>query len=628
MAGISLNSNILSLRAQRSLDRSTEALGKSSERLSSGLRINRASDDAAGLAIAMGLNSSSRIYTQGIRNVNDAVSMLSIAEGAGREISTLLERLKELATQSASGSYSNAQRTAINSEAQALRAEANRIISVTEFNDLKLLDGTANGLDIQSGENSPTANRLTVGTDKLLSVTLGDGTFQAGVSFLAGDQAQSVASGDFNRDGFVDLVTASNIASNVNVLLGNGDGNYKARVNYSAGSYAEDVVTVDLNGDGYLDLATAASNDHTMNVLLGNGDGTFKAKISYAAGTGSSSISTADFDGDGDADLVVRSSTDSRLNVFINGGTGTFAAGVSYVDSGGSGGVEVSDVNGDGLVDILAVGSGSDAKLGVFFGNGNGTFRARVSYTTGTQPTELTLADINNDGYNDVLISCAQVTDAKIAVLLNNGNGTFATARSVHMLEGTTDVTSGDFNGDGNIDLASLSSFSSYIAINLGNGDGTFNFRTTISNQGANTDILAVDLNGDSVLDLATTSSAFPDIKVRSHIGNSTTYARMANISLATRSGALSALGTIDSAIDRVSQTLGQLGSQQSRLSFELRNLAQARENFQIAESRITNIDVAEESSSLVQNNILQQTAASILGQANVAPNLALILLR
>lgn len=138
---INIRTNIPSLSAQRNLDQSSTALNSSFERLSSGLRINRAKDDAAGLAIAESLKADARVASVAIRNANDGISIINIADQAIGQIGNTLSRLAELAQQSANGVYGNVQRSALNNEFQALMSEIERIAFTTEFNGLKLLSG-------------------------------------------------------------------------------------------------------------------------------------------------------------------------------------------------------------------------------------------------------------------------------------------------------------------------------------------------------------------------------------------------------------------------------------------------------------------------------------------------------
>lgn len=138
---LNIRTNISSLAAQRNLYDSTDRLRTAYERLSSGLRINRAKDDAAGLAIAESLKADARIASVGIRNANDGISIVAITDGAINQITSVLSRLAELAQQSANGVYSNAQRSALQLEFTALMSEMERIAVTTEFNGLKLLSG-------------------------------------------------------------------------------------------------------------------------------------------------------------------------------------------------------------------------------------------------------------------------------------------------------------------------------------------------------------------------------------------------------------------------------------------------------------------------------------------------------
>ncbi len=138
---INLRTNVPSLTAQRNLDSSTNRLNTAYERLSSGLRINRARDDAAGLAIAESLKADSRVASVAIRNANDGISAISIADKAIEQISNVLTRLAELAEQSANGVFANSQRSALQNEFTALTSEIERIAVTTKFNGLNLLSG-------------------------------------------------------------------------------------------------------------------------------------------------------------------------------------------------------------------------------------------------------------------------------------------------------------------------------------------------------------------------------------------------------------------------------------------------------------------------------------------------------
>jgi flagellin len=174
---ISIGSNITSLQAQRRLDSTGTKLSQAFNKLSSGYRINRGADDAAGLAIAESLKAQSRIASQAIRNTNDGISTIAIADGALGEVANILARLAELASQSANGTLSTTQRSVVSNEFVALSSEIERIAAVTEFNGIKLLSGT-NNITIQVGTGSGVSSQI--GYTNQLATLQGIGLGNAG----------------------------------------------------------------------------------------------------------------------------------------------------------------------------------------------------------------------------------------------------------------------------------------------------------------------------------------------------------------------------------------------------------------------------------------------------------------
>ncbi len=163
-----VNNHIASINAQRNLGVSTAQLEGSVARLSSGLRITRAADDAAGLGISETLRAQIRSINQAVRNSNDGISLLQIADGGAEGIGNLLGRLRELAEQSASGILGSNERSFLDQEFVALRSEIDRISSVTEFNGVKLLSGTTNdSLSIQIGFRSSANDTLAINLNDL-----------------------------------------------------------------------------------------------------------------------------------------------------------------------------------------------------------------------------------------------------------------------------------------------------------------------------------------------------------------------------------------------------------------------------------------------------------------------------
>ncbi|MGH0033730.1 MAG: flagellin [Myxococcota bacterium] len=160
--GLRVNTNVSSLNAQRNLMNTTNSLQRSLERLSSGLRITRAADDAAGLAISEQFRADIRSLGQAQRNANDGISLLQVAEGALDESSSTLIRLRELAVQSANGTLGTDERASLNAEFQALVSEIDRIANVTEFNGTAVLNNSGLQVTFQVGINNTANDRITV----------------------------------------------------------------------------------------------------------------------------------------------------------------------------------------------------------------------------------------------------------------------------------------------------------------------------------------------------------------------------------------------------------------------------------------------------------------------------------
>ena len=169
-----INTNVSSMVAQKNLSKAQYAMDRSMERLSTGMRINRAADDATGLALSEGLQAEVASLNQAKRNANDGISLLQVAEGALNEIGTNLIRLRELAIQSANGTLDNTKRIFVQQEFAALLNEIDRIAEVTDFAGIKLLNGgSAAGVTLQVGSDNDTFNQLTVTLDDVRSNQLG-----------------------------------------------------------------------------------------------------------------------------------------------------------------------------------------------------------------------------------------------------------------------------------------------------------------------------------------------------------------------------------------------------------------------------------------------------------------------
>ena len=165
-----INTNVMSLTAQRNLNSSQGALATSMQRLSSGLRVNSAKDDAAGLAIAERMNTQVRGMNVAIRNANDGISLSQTAEGGLQEMSNMLQRMRELAVQSVNGTNSSADRGNLNAEFSALNQEIGRIADTTKFNNLSILKSSGS-ISFQVGANTGSTNKLAIDLVSMTSLT-------------------------------------------------------------------------------------------------------------------------------------------------------------------------------------------------------------------------------------------------------------------------------------------------------------------------------------------------------------------------------------------------------------------------------------------------------------------------
>ena len=187
-----INTNLLSLTTQNNLNKSQSSLGTAIERLSSGLRINSAKDDAAGQAIANRMTSQVKGMTQAARNANDGISLVQTAEGNLNEINTNLQRIRELSVQAATDTNGSSDLTSINTEIKQRLAEIDRIAGAANFNGKKLLDGSVStALKIQVGAGTSSNDTISIDSNALINAT--SGTLSAGLSTAISDNASAQA---------------------------------------------------------------------------------------------------------------------------------------------------------------------------------------------------------------------------------------------------------------------------------------------------------------------------------------------------------------------------------------------------------------------------------------------------
>lgn len=252
----------------------------------------------------------------------------------------------------------------------------------------------------------------------------GDGTFQPPVNYATGRYPVFVTVGDFRRDGKLDLATANPGSTSISVLLGNGDGTFQNHVDYETGRITGRlplfIAVGDFNNDGYPDLVAASIAHFDLCVFLGKGDGTFRPHLNNYSGQNPYGVAVGDFNGDGNADLVAPNYyglSNGMVSVLLGNGNGTFQGNVQYPAGPATFNIAVSDFNGDGKLDIVTGGTDS---IDILLGNGDGTFRTPMDYLVGSEPISVAVADLNHDGAPDIVT--ANNNGSTVSVLLNIGH--------------------------------------------------------------------------------------------------------------------------------------------------------------------------------------------------------------
>lgn len=352
-------------------------------------------------------------------------------------------------------------------------------------------------------------------------------SFTPAFGYAVGNSPRAEAVGDFNNDGKQDLVVANGNGGSVSVLLSNGDGIFLPAINTNIPNLSDpdpfkggppplpqlrSVAVGDFNNDGNLDIVVTSTYSQLgpfnsritqgqLTVLLGNGTGNFPTNTFYTSGTAfPDGVAVGDFDDDGSRDVVTAFGNFNAVVVLPGKGDGTLDLDREgdYDVVGGPVFVAIDDVNGDGKLDVVTANSGTNS-VSVLLGNGDATLQAPVVYAAGTNPTALALGDVNGDGKLDLVT--ANKGSNGVSVLLGNGDGTFQSAVAYAAGTGPTAVALGDFNQDGQPDLAVTNATG--VTVLLGVGDGTFRKAHSYSTASGPAAVAVGNFNGDAFPDLA-----------------------------------------------------------------------------------------------------------------------------
>ncbi len=511
--GISVNTNVMSLNAQRNLGNSQNALNRSMQRLSSGLRINSAKDDAAGLAISDRMTSQITGLNQAVRNSNDGISLAQTAEGALQESTNILQRMRELAVQSANDSNSASDRQSLQDEVNQLKQELDRIAETTQFNGKKLLDGSMTSAQFQVGANS--GETISFGINSAQTTDLGNNSLKTNND--TGIESATAAATDAggNNNNAEQILTVVGAQGSADVSIGAGD---------TAAVVAEKVNAATAETGVTAEAKTTA----TLSELSNNGS------ISFALqGTNTDAVTIS---------ATVLKDDLSNLVSAVNQQTGN--TGIT------------ASLSADKKSVVLEQSDGYDIKIANF------EHGAAVTDTaSGGTEVEQTIKITGNQG------SAVTLTDGGTNAEGDQEDSTIVGGEVTYNSSGSFNITSSVASGDGSM----------------------FNSAASAANVSELQSVNAIDIT---------------------------------NVE-----GAGNAIDTIDGALMQIDNIRGELGAVQNRFESTIANLSNVSENLSAARSRILDADIAQESSNMTKQNILQQAGVSILAQANQAPQLALSLL-
>jgi len=727
----------MSLNAQRNLGQSQSALAKSMQRLSSGLRINSAKDDAAGLSISDRMTSQIRGLNQAGRNANDGISLAQTAEGALQETTNILQRMRELSVQSANDTNSASDRTSLQAEVNQLKQEMTRIANTTTFNGKNLLDGTMSNAQFQVGANSNQTISFSIASAK--AVNLGSNSLATNnangieVATYRGDVATNGAQSG-NTGALAATGASVNGVTGETLTIADASGNtvgsvvvagneqmsaVKAALNGVTGVAATGTNQVKLSGGvdgggtGVLtingqSLGAGLLTSADLMATAVNANATLQAQGVFAKSDGTNAFLYNNTGADITVNLTVAGTlnaqgADGAAAVGLTGavaGTREMTAGGSlnldmsqgYTISTGAtnqlftasgvqtttkaGYADTTGGNAVGLQNLTIIGPQGSATAAIAAHStaaGIATAVNTNSATTGvtaTASTTATLFGLSADGTvgftlmgsNTTAINIsATVTSADLSALSKAINDEAGRTGITATLAGSNtrivltqaegqDIKIGNFTHtaavDGQNQVTALTTGTG-TAINaygteqslkvLGN-EGNDASATVLYDGGKRTAADSTVVGGEVSFfgsgdfnvtsDIASTNAGGSIFSGIAGHANVSTLASVDNVDITTVAGAANAIKTIDGALGQVDNIRGDLGAIQNRFESTIANLSNVSENLSAARSRILDADIAQETSAMTKNNILQQAGVAILAQANQAPQLALSLLK
>lgn len=328
-------------------------------------------------------------------------------------------------------------------------------------------------------------------------------------TFTVGNSPSSVIATDINGDGKLDLVSAnSSIPGTLTVLTNNGSGSFGFYATLPVGRSPQCVVAADINGDGKPDLISANLFDNSLTVLTNDGSGGFIFDATLPVGNNPECVVSADINGDNNVDLISASYYPNTLTVLTNNGSGSFGSNstvtVGNIAQSGIQCVVAADINGDSNLDLITA-NYLAGTLAVLTNNGNGTFDPYATIAISGLPISVTVADVNDDGRLDLIsATLGGFNNNSLTVFTNNNKGGFGLNATIPLPSGSNPycVVAADINGDGKVDLISANQGNNTLTVFTNNGSGIFGLNATLIVGSGPQCIMSADLNGDGKPDL------------------------------------------------------------------------------------------------------------------------------
>ena len=615
--------NMQAANANRMLNITTSAQSKSTEKLSSGYRINRAADDAAGLSISEKMRKQIRGLDKASSNAEDGVSAVQTAEGALTEVHSMLQRMNELATQAANGTNSkDTDRKAIQDEIDQLTTEIDRVSETTKFNETYLLKGNVDGASSKvklNAHDAGLAGKLTdngngTATFKADTLAVGDKVKIAGKEYTIGNSAKS---SDYAKKGDAavkpiaagDSVTSGNTTTSIVKKItttdatDTGTGKIGAAATDAAGKWVAGDTIVDANGDTWTYSTTLKLAD---NATTGGTDKGFYKTNSDGTNTTKAIANTTDLLKAGAK--ITTASTDTTLQK-LNG--------LEVVDDLGKNEVSIADDTA-----IKALQDGIKAGDTVSVGGTTKTVTAETPKTFDEIKKETALGTVGTNvaiGSKTYTIGTSTDETAKtitkddfLAAIKDGDKVKVGTNTYTAIIKSSDDdsITLEDAYSKMAKELETASSIGADTAATVkNNGNGTFDItKGTVEVK----DALAFSLHVGADADMTNKINVNIDSMSAAGLG-----IKGINISDDNGASATYAIDAITDAISKVSAQRSSLGAVQNRLEHTINNLDNVSENTSSAESRIRDTDMAEEMVNYSKNNILAQAGQSMLAQAN-----------